>query len=79
MVISVGLVGPKARTKVVVDGHQVNIPEPNAIRPGEPVLTNVELEILRYFFQDCGASWESSSGGTPFDSSGHLMNYGTSV
>ena len=26
MLINVGLVGPKARTKVVVDGQQVNIP-----------------------------------------------------
>ena len=27
MVITPGLVGPKARLKGVVDGHQVNIPE----------------------------------------------------
>jgi len=26
MIISEGLVGPKAMTKVVVDGHMVNIP-----------------------------------------------------
>jgi hypothetical protein len=32
MAIRVGLVGPKARTKVVVDGHPVNIPEPEVFR-----------------------------------------------
>ena len=28
MAVMVGLVGPKARSKGVVDGHLVNIPEP---------------------------------------------------
>ncbi len=28
MAVMVGLVGPKARLKSVVDGHLVNIPEP---------------------------------------------------
>jgi hypothetical protein len=35
MVISVGLVDPKARPKGVVDGHQVNIPEPVLHRPSK--------------------------------------------
>jgi len=43
MVISVGLVGPKARAKAVVDGHLVNIPEPRVIRPGELALTKVKF------------------------------------
>jgi len=35
MVISVGLVGPKARLKSVVDGQQVNIPVPPIFRQDE--------------------------------------------
>ena len=38
MAISVGLVGPKARAKAVVDGHPVNIPEPEIVRQRELVL-----------------------------------------
>jgi len=32
MVVKVGLVGPKARPKGVVDGDPVNIPEPFSVR-----------------------------------------------
>ena len=35
MLISVGLVGPKARLKSVVDGQQVNIPVPVLNRPSK--------------------------------------------
>ncbi len=35
-IIGVGLVGPKARPKGVVDGQQVNIPVPKGFRPSEP-------------------------------------------
>ena len=34
-IIGVGLVGPKARPKGVVDGQQVNIPVPVLCRPSE--------------------------------------------
>ena len=34
MLISLGLVGPKARPKGVVDGQQVNIPVPNGFSDG---------------------------------------------
>ena len=37
MVIIPGLVGPKARQKCVVDGHQVNIPELGMFRLTEGV------------------------------------------
>ena len=33
MAVRVGLVGPKAKPKGVVDGDPVNIPEPSFIRP----------------------------------------------
>ena len=35
-IIGVGLVGPKARLKSVVDGQQVNIPVPVLNRPSKP-------------------------------------------
>ena len=35
MLINVGLVGPKARLKSVVDGQQVNIPVPVLYRPSD--------------------------------------------
>ena len=35
MLINVGLVGPKARQKCVVDGQQVNIPVPVVSRPSK--------------------------------------------
>ena len=34
MAINLGLVGPKTRSKDVVDGHQVNIPEQAYDRQG---------------------------------------------
>ena len=40
--IDAGLVGPKARTKVVVDGQQVNIPAPLYARQKQ----NLDVSIV---------------------------------
>ena len=47
MAINVGLVGPKARAKAVVDGHPVNIPEPEIFRPARIRFNGIRDGCLR--------------------------------
>lgn len=66
MVISVGLVGPKARAKAVVDGHLVNIPEPKIFRKTRAHFKDEPSRQLSSCFRGNSAGGGASNEGTPF-------------
>ncbi len=76
MLISLGLVGPKARPKGVVDGQQVNIPVQDIFRPSKTGKTIFEIFIpLRWDeIWDYPIESGANSGVTRLDNQSALMN-----
>ena len=62
--VRVGLVGPKARPKGVVDGHPVNIPEPAVERSVTRLGSSASywIEVVNGVIRDAGAFEPQVSG-----------------